>query len=78
MKHVRHKDRKTVLADLKKVYSSPDCEEAMERLDVFLERYHKIYPKVIDILKDTGDLFTFYAFPKCIQRSIYDEPHRDL
>ena len=35
------------------------------------DKCHKIYPKVIDILKDTGDLFTFYAFPKSIQRSIY-------
>ena len=71
MKYVRHKDRKAVMDDLKEVYTSDSREKAADALYAFLEKYHKIYPKVIDILNDTGDLFTFYAFPKEIQRSIY-------
>ena len=71
MKYVRHKDRKAVMDDLKEVYTSDSREKATDALYAFLEKYHKIYPKVIDILNDTGDLFTFYAFPKEIQRSIY-------
>ena len=71
MKHIRAKDKKSVMDDLRKVYSAAGREEAADALYDFLAKYRKIYPKVIGILNDLDDLFTFYAFPKSIQRSIY-------
>lgn len=71
MKHVRSKDKRSVMDDLKKVYTAETKDEAMSALHAFFEKYQRIYPKVIDILNDLEDLFTFFAFPKSIQRSIY-------
>ena len=71
MKHIRAKDKRSVMDDLKKVYSAATRDDAISALHDFFEKYHKIYPKVIDILNDLEDLFTYYAFPKAIQRSIY-------
>ena len=71
MKYIRSKDKQTVMDDLKKVYHAQSREEAESNLYDFLEKYQRIYPKVVDILNDLSDLFTFYAFPKSIQRSIY-------
>ena len=36
-----------------------------------MKKYQGIYPRVIDVLNDLDSLFTFYAFPENIQRSIY-------
>ena len=71
MKHIRAKDKKSVMEDLKKVYAASDRDEASDALYDFLMKYRKIYPKIIDILNDLEGLFTFYAFPESIQRSIY-------
>ena len=71
MKHIRAKDKRSVMDDLKKVYTAATRYDAISALHDFFEKYHQIYPKVIDILNDLEDLFTYYAFPKAIQRSIY-------
>ncbi len=71
MKHIRAKDKRSVMDDLKKVYTAATRDDAISALHDFFEKYHQIYPKVIDILNDLEDLFTYYAFPKAIQRSIY-------
>ena len=71
MKHIRAKDKERVMDDLKKVYGADSREEAQNALYDFLEKYQRIYPKVIGILNDLDDLFTFYAFPRAIRRSIY-------
>lgn len=71
MKYIRKKDKKPVMDDLKKVYTADSREDALSELYDFLAKYEKIYPKVVSLLNDLDDLFTFYAFPKSIQRSIY-------
>lgn len=71
MKHIRAKDKHSVMEDLKKVYTAETRDDAITALHDFFEKYHQIYPKVIDILNDLEDLFMYYAFPKAIQRSIY-------
>lgn len=71
MKYIRSKDKAAVMNDLKTVYTATDKEAAMSCLHTFLEKYQSTYPKVVDILNDLDNLFTFYAFPKHIQRSIY-------
>ena len=71
MKYIRAKDKKSVMEDLKKVYMAADREEATDALYDFLTKYQKIYPKIVGILNDLDDLFTFYSFPESIRRSIY-------
>ena len=71
MKYIRAKDKRSVMEELKKVYTAETRDDAISALHDFFDRYHRIYPKVIDILNDLEDLFTYYAFPKAIQRSIY-------
>lgn len=71
MKYVRAKDKAAVMEDLKPVYSSKSRETATNALYDFMKKYQGIYPKVIDVLNDLDSLFTFYAFPEKIQRSIY-------
>ena len=71
MKHIRSKDKKSVMEELKKVYQAENRDNAVSALYDFLHKYQKIYPKVVNLLNDLSDLFTFYAFPKSIRRSIY-------
>ena len=71
LKYVRAKDKAVVMEDLKPVYSSKNREAAINALYDFMKKYQGIYPRVIDVLNDLDSLFTFYAFPEKIQRSIY-------
>lgn len=71
LKYVRAKDKAVVMEDLKPVYSSKTREDAINALYDFMKKYQGIYPRVIDVLNDLDSLFTFYAFPEKIQRSIY-------
>jgi len=71
-RHIRQKDRKEVLNDLKKVYRAPDAGKAQEELDAFIERHKKAYPhlrKVFDLAAPS--LFQFYKFPEPIRCSLY-------
>jgi len=71
MKHVRSKDKKTVMDDLKQVYNARSVETAKNILYDFLSKYQSIYPKIVSILSDITSLFSFYEFPASIRRSIY-------
>lgn len=68
---VRVKDRSEVLNDLKTVYTQESVEAAEEKLDTFIQTWHKKYPKVTDKFEDNSSLFTFLSFPKQIRGSIY-------
>lgn len=71
MKYIRSKDKAAVMTDLKPVYSAASRDSAVDALYEFMKKYQTIYPKAIDVLNDLDNLFTFYAFPEKIQRSIY-------
>jgi len=71
MKYIRSKDKAAVMADLKPVYTANSKESALDCLYDFMEKYQKLYPKAVDVLNDLDNLFTFYAFPEKIRRSIY-------
>ena len=68
---VRVKHRSDVLEDLKGLYRADDEEGAQEAFKHFKDQWKTLYPKVIQSLEDNPSLFTFYAFPKAIQRSLY-------
>lgn len=68
---VRHKDRKDVLEDLKKVYTSETGEAARKELDGFVEKHRGKYPKIAAHFGDRESLFSFYDFPQGIRKSLY-------
>ena len=68
---VRKKDWNDVLGALKKVYTQDNADDARNMLEAFLDMYADQYPKLGVLLKDVGNLFTFYEFPETIRRSIY-------
>ena len=71
MKYIRAKDKATVMDELKLVYRADSSDTAVENLYDFVLKYSKIYPKAVAVLEDLTSFFTFYEFPKAIQRSIY-------
>jgi transposase-like protein len=70
-KHVRNKDRKEVLDDVKKIYQSKTKEEAQTAAKAYEEKYKKKYPQAVQVLKNTESLYSFYDFPKEIRSSLY-------
>jgi transposase-like protein len=71
MKNIRNKDKAKVMQDLKKVYNCETEEESKNTLFEFVNKYQKLYPKATAVLDDISYLFTFYAFPSGIRKSIY-------
>ena len=70
-RHVRPKDRKEVMDDLKKVYTKETAEEAKAELACFIAKYQKKYPRLSKIFANEESLYSFYEFPKSIRASIY-------
>lgn len=70
-RNIRRQDAKEVFEDLKKIYRSQNEDEALKAYEFFISKYEAKYPKAVNILKNCPSLFTFYSFPKVIQRSIY-------
>jgi putative transposase len=71
-RHLRQKNRKEVLGDLKKVYQSDNAEKAGSELEAFLEKYKKTYPHLHKIFELAApSLFSFYKLPEAIRCSIY-------
>lgn len=71
-RHIRKKDRKEVLGDLKTVYRADSAENAEKALTSFLEKYRKTYPRLSGIFKRAEQsLYQFFKFPEAIRKSIY-------
>lgn len=70
-KLVRVKDRKEIMDLTKELYNADSEKEALEKLNEYEINLIKKYPKVIAHIKSNESLFSFYSFPKSIQRSLY-------
>lgn len=68
---VRAKDKYILASSLKEVYQAPKCQEAQMRLLEFIRNYQHSCPKLKALLEREEYLFTYHAFCKVIQRSIY-------
>ena len=66
----RPTDREEILSDLKDVYTQVNREDAEKELDNFLEKHGKKYPSLKKVFEGK-QLFSFYAYPASIRRSIY-------
>jgi transposase-like protein len=71
-KFVSHKDIKTLMADLKAVYSAPDEQSALFALDMFDQKWSKKYPKIaVSWRTNWAHLATYFKYPKEVRTLIY-------
>ena len=72
LKYVAYKHRKTVVADLKLVYTAATEDEAIAALDSFAEKWNQQYPHIAKSWYDHWDnLVIFLRYPAEIRRVIY-------
>lgn len=72
LKYVEDKDRKAVIVDLRKIYTSPTREQAELALEAFAVKWSKSYSYVVKQWKTNWDeLIAFMDFPKEMRRMIY-------
>lgn len=72
LKFVSWKERKTVAADLKKIYTSLNAEEAERELDAFAERWDERFPTISQgWRKHWPNLITLFEYPDDIRKVIY-------
>ena len=71
-KYVSYKDIKTLMADLKKVYTAVDEEAALNALDAFAAAWDAKYPKISKSWYDNwANLSTYFKFPPELRKLIY-------
>ena len=71
-KFVSYKERKPLMADLKRVYAAPTEEIARAELDGFDEKWSGKYPKIAKSWKDNwANLSTYFKYPEAVRRLIY-------
>ncbi len=72
LKYVSWKERKTLAADMKTVYTALTEEEAKDQMDRFEEKWQSIYPHVIKSWRTNWDsLTTFFHYPVEIRKIMY-------
>lgn len=71
-KFVSYKDRKPVCADLKKIYSSVNIDDAEYAKEEFREKWDKKYPSIMRSWDaNWAELTTFFQYPGEIRKLIY-------
>lgn len=69
---VSYKDIKPLMADLKRVYTAPTEEMAVNELDQFDTVWGKKYPKIaISWRKHWAELSTYFKYPEEVRKLIY-------
>jgi len=72
LKFVPFKDRKAIAADLRKIYTAPSEEVAVDELEAFSNRWDSRYPMISRSWKSKwSDLTPFFKFPEPIRKVIY-------
>lgn len=72
LKFVPFRDRKAIAADLRKVYTAPSEEMAVDELEAFSKRWDSRYPMISRSWKSKwSDLTPFFKFPDTIRKVIY-------
>ena len=71
-KFVSYKDIKSLMADLKCVYTAATEEIALTALDAFEEKWQSKYPKIAKSWKDNwANLSSYFKYPDAIRKLIY-------
>ena len=72
LKFVPFKDRKSVAADLKKIYLSPSAEAAQTALDSFSGKWDMKYPMISRSWRTKWpEIIPFLKFPEVIRKAVY-------
>jgi len=72
LKYVSYKDKKELMADLKKVYKALNIEEAEFAFEEFKERWENKYPIIIKSWENNWDELTaYFKYPYEIRKIIY-------
>lgn len=72
IKHVSYKDRKAIMADIKKIYKSSNEQMALDAFNEFKEKWsHKYYASVKSWEANWDNLTTFLHYPLEIRNLIY-------
>src|SRR3989440_3310316 len=72
LKYVSYKHRKEVAADLKLIYSASTEAEAQIYLDLFAEKWDRLYPTISKMWRAHGRrVIPLFAFPADIRKVIY-------
>jgi transposase-like protein len=71
-KFVSYKDIKSLMADLKRVYTAPNEETALSQLEDFAEKWDAKYPKISDSWRTHwAKLSTYFKYPPDVRTLIY-------
>ena len=71
-KFVPYKDRKTICADLKKIYGAVNLDDAEYAKEKFREKWDRKYPNILKSWdKNWPELTAFFEYPEEIRRIIY-------
>lgn len=71
-KFVNYKDRKTICADLKKIYGAVNLDDAEYAKEEFREKWDRKYPAILRSWDaNWAELTTFFEFPQEIRHLIY-------
>jgi putative transposase len=71
-KFVYYKDRKEICADLKKIYSAVNLDDAEYAKEEFREKWDKKYPSIMRSWDSNwAELTTFFNYPQEIRHLIY-------
>ena len=72
LKYVSYKHRKTLVADLKLIYTAVTEESALTALELFTQKWEKQYPHIAKSwYANWNNLVIFLQYPKEIRRIIY-------
>jgi putative transposase len=72
LKYVSYKHRKEVAADLKLIYGAPTEAEAQVYLDLFAEKWDRLYPTISKLWRvHWSHVIPLFAFPEDIRKVIY-------
>jgi putative transposase len=72
MRFVSYKDRKTVAADLRRIYTAVDADQAADELASFAQKWDGRYPTISQSWLERWEQITpFLAYPQEVRRVIY-------
>jgi putative transposase len=72
LRFVSYKDRKTLAADLRRIYTAVDAEHAADELAAFAEKWDHRYPMISQSWLEHWEQITpFLAYPAEVRRVIY-------
>jgi transposase-like protein len=72
LKYIDEKDRKVVVVDLRKIYTSPTMEQAQSALENFEVKWEKQYEYIVKQWRNNWEeLMAFLDFPQGMRKMIY-------